>query len=64
MRQKAEGGRFEEPESRTFVPLDGDEAGIPHHHFGKQELLALFPKFIPKTLDEKYEHYCLTAIRT
>src|SRR5438876_6570282 len=64
MRQKREGSKSKEPEPGTFVPLEGDEAGIPHHHFRKDELVSLFPGFTPKTLDEKSEHHRLTAIRS
>jgi SAM-dependent methyltransferase len=63
LRQKLEGMRSEEPESRTFVPLEGDEAGIPHHHFTRDELVKLFPNFTVRTLEEKNEHYCFTGIR-
>jgi SAM-dependent methyltransferase len=52
-----------EPEPGTFVPSWGDEAGIPHHHFRKEELIALFPEFTPLGLEERNEHYCLTARR-
>jgi SAM-dependent methyltransferase len=63
LRQEGEGMRFEKPEAGTFVHLEGDEEGIPHHHFKKHELLELFPEFIVKTLDVKNEHYCLTGLR-
>ena len=53
-----------EPEPGTFVPSNGDEAGIPHHFFKKEELTSLFPNFTPLELDVKYDyHYCLTARR-
>jgi len=64
MRLGLEGVRSREPEPGTFVPLTGDEAGIPHHHFKKEELIALFQGFTPRELQERYEHYCLTALRT
>jgi SAM-dependent methyltransferase len=63
MRQKLEGADSEEPEPGTFVPSQGDEAGIPHHHFTKEELRSLFPNFTPESIGEANEHYCLTAIR-
>ena len=63
MRLKLEGPRSEEIEPGTFVPLGGDEAGIPHHHFKRHELLRLFPRFTRLNLEEKDEHLCFTATR-
>jgi SAM-dependent methyltransferase len=63
LRQKFEGARSEEPEPGTFLPLEGDEAGIPHHHFTLDEVLKLFPNFILRTLQEESEHYCFTGIK-
>ncbi len=63
MRLRLEGMKSQEPEPGTFIPSTGDEAGIPHHHFKKEELIALFPGFTPRELEEKQEHYCLTALR-
>jgi len=61
MRLKREGSKSVECEPGTFVPSEGDEIGIPHHHFKKDELVALFPGFTPLALEERYEHHCLTA---
>lgn len=63
VRLELEGAGSQEPEPGTFIPLTGDEAGIPHHHFKKEELIALFSDFTPQTLEERQEHYCLTAVR-
>jgi SAM-dependent methyltransferase len=63
VRQKLEGAKSEEPEPGTFVPSEGDEAGIPHHHFKRDELLRLFPNFTRLNLEEKNEHLCFTATR-
>lgn len=63
LRQKLEGMRSEEPEPGTFVPSEGDEAGIPHHHCTRVELLEYFPNFTVRALEEKDEHYCFTGIR-
>jgi SAM-dependent methyltransferase len=62
LRQKLEGMRSKEPEPRTFVPSEGDEAGIPHHHCTKVEL-KYFPNFTVRALEEKDEHYCFTGIK-
>jgi len=51
-----------EPEPGTFVPSSGDEAGVPHHFFRKEELVSLFPDFAPLDLEVKYDyHYRFTA---
>ena len=53
-----------EPEPGTFVPSTGDEAGVPHHFFRKEELTSMFSDFISLELDVKYDyHYCFTARR-
>jgi SAM-dependent methyltransferase len=38
-------GKFEEIEPNTFVPLQGGEAGLPHHIFSAEELEAAFDRF-------------------
>jgi SAM-dependent methyltransferase len=63
LRQKEEGMKFESREDGTFVPLEGDEVGVPHHFFRKEELLSLFGSFAVKSLVERNEHYCLTGTR-
>jgi SAM-dependent methyltransferase len=63
LRLRSEGVPSEEPEPGTFVLAARDEAGIPHHYFKKEELIAMFPDFSPLGLEERFEHYCLTARR-
>jgi hypothetical protein len=63
LRQKLEGGLSEEPGDGTFVPSEGDEAGIPHHHCTRDELLKFFSNITIRTVHESDEHYCLTGIR-
>lgn len=63
LRLRSEGIDSEEPEPGTFVPSEGDEKGIPHHYFKKDELVAMFPDFSPLGVEERSEHYCLTARR-
>lgn len=57
-------GRFEEIESNTFVPLDGQEKGLPHHCFTPEELREVFAAFeISGIHIDKSEHYCLLAFK-
>jgi len=58
------GVKSKQPEPGTFVPSSGDEAGIPHHHFRRDELIALFRDFVPLSIEERKDHYCLTARRS
>ncbi len=48
---------------RTIVFLDGNERGIVHHYFTKQELRDMFPKFKVLELETQEEHYFLTAMK-
>jgi SAM-dependent methyltransferase len=52
-----------EPEPGTFIPLEGEEIGVPHHHFTLDEMLKTFAKFDPLTLTDAGEHYCFTATK-
>jgi hypothetical protein len=61
MRQKAEGVGSEEIEKGTFLPLEGEEKGILHHHFTEEELRELFKNIVE--LHFREEHYCLTAVK-
>ena len=63
IRQKLESAKSEEPEPGTFIPLAGDEVGVPHHHFKLNELLTVFAQFKLLTLEEKDGHYCFTGVR-
>ncbi len=45
--KQEEGWQFEEIEPNTWLPLEGDEAGLPHHFFSPQELQDIFPGFEP-----------------
>jgi SAM-dependent methyltransferase len=40
-----EGGEFEEVEPDTYVPLTGDERGLPHHIFDINEVYDKFSRF-------------------
>ena len=47
--------KFVEP--MTHIPLEGDEKGVPHHHFNKEELLELFPNFRVLDIHSATDHY-------
>jgi SAM-dependent methyltransferase len=59
-----QGCRFQQIEPGTFIPLDGNEAGLPHHYFTPEELHDLFKRFTITDLHlDQVHHYCLTAIK-
>lgn len=63
--QRNQGKHFEQIEPGTFIPLDGREAGLPHHYFSPDELRALFDQFALVDLHlDRDAHYCLTALRS
>jgi hypothetical protein len=56
--------RFQEIEPHTLVPLDGPEAGLPHHFFTVEELIALFSGFEQLDLHvDKADHICFTGAK-
>lgn len=55
--------KCERLEERTFLPLEGDEAGVVHHYFTSEELLSLFKTYNLKDLRTSNDHYCFTAIK-
>jgi SAM-dependent methyltransferase len=63
-KQQDQGKRFQQIEPNTFVPLDGDEKGLPHHYFTPQELHECFAHFeITDIHLDPIDHYCLSAYR-
>jgi predicted SAM-dependent methyltransferase len=61
---KREGLKPEDLEPRTYVHSEGEEKGIPHHHFIKEELLELFENYDIEEIHcatEHYRGYCLIA---
>jgi SAM-dependent methyltransferase len=59
-----QGTHFEQIEPGTYIPLDGSEAGLPHHYFTLEELRTLFKAF--SILDihlDHLHHYCLIATK-
>lgn len=59
-----QGKRFEQIGPGTLVPLDGREAGLPHHYFTPDELRAVFSAFdVTDQHMDKDHHHCLTAYR-
>lgn len=62
--RRNQGRRFEQIEPGTLIPLDGREAGLPHHYFTPDELRAVFSAFDVTDLHlDGDQHYCLTAYR-
>ena len=62
-RLEKEGLRSQEVEPGTFRPLEGDEQGIPHHYFRKDELLSLLGNYKIVDMNVKCEHYCVTSLK-
>lgn len=59
-----QGTTFQSIEPGTMIPLDGREAGLPHHYFTEEELRNLFPQSIVTDLHlDRDQHYCLTVIK-
>ena len=57
-------GKPEELEPRTYLYSEGEEKGIPHHVFTKEELLRLFENYCIEEIHcatEHYRGYCLIA---
>lgn len=50
-------GEGEEIEPNTFAPLDGAEAGLPHHFFDEDEIRELFEKWEIQILVERIMTY-------
>jgi SAM-dependent methyltransferase len=63
VRLESEGEKHEVIEEGTYVPLYGDERGIPHHYFSRDELLSMLSDFRIINLEIRKEHYCLTGIK-
>lgn len=63
LKQKQEGIRSEEPEPGTFIPLEGEEVGVPHHHFKLDEILKVFGNFNARRLEEIDGHYCFAGTK-
>jgi SAM-dependent methyltransferase len=59
--ESEEGLKHDRLEQGTFVPLNGDEHGVPHHYFTEQELLSIFKDYEVVSLETLKEHFCLTA---
>lgn len=59
-----QGTHFQQAEPETYIPLDGREAGLPHHYFTPTELRDLFQpcRLVDLHVDGDH-HYCLTVIK-
>jgi ubiquinone/menaquinone biosynthesis C-methylase UbiE len=64
LRLKAKGVKSEEVEPGTFLPFEGEEQGILHHHFKEEELRELLTAWSISDLHVSAEHYCVTATKT
>ncbi|MFZ2189040.1 MAG: class I SAM-dependent methyltransferase [Candidatus Moraniibacteriota bacterium] len=63
-RFKNQGNKFEMIEPNTYVPLDGQEKGLPHHYFNPEELTDFFSNFNVSDIHlDKGNHYCLSAFK-
>ena len=61
---KNQATKYEQIETNTFVPLDGDEIGLPHHYFTSEELEDFFSNFnITDIHLDEWSHYCMTAYK-
>jgi SAM-dependent methyltransferase len=61
VRLKGDGVRSEEVEPGTFLPSEGEEKGILHHHFTREELHELLKGFDVRSLRVEEEHYHVLA---
>ncbi len=61
---KKRGAKSDEVESGTFLPHEGEERGILHHHFTETELRELVSGWNILDLHVRAEHYILTAMKT
>jgi len=61
---KNQGKNFKQIEPNTYIPLDGQEKGLPHHYFTPKELKDFFSNFnITDIHIDKGNHYCLSAVK-
>lgn len=60
--RKDDGLDFEEIEPGTFVPLDGPEAGLPHHIFGVEELRSEFRDYLVLEVSVRAEGAVLAVL--
>jgi len=50
--------------TRTYIPQDGIEKGLPHYFFKKEELVKEFKEFkVDKTYFDDTNHYCLLGFK-
>lgn len=63
LREMKEGEKMEEIEPGTYLPLEGDEKGILHHHFVKEELVSVLSEsgYNPIDAKMKKEKLCVIA---
>ncbi len=58
-RYKRRASKFEMPEPRTYIPLDGEEKGLPHFIYTKTLMRKDFKNFTKLSLHkDKGDHWC------
>ncbi|MCL5239096.1 MAG: class I SAM-dependent methyltransferase [Candidatus Marsarchaeota archaeon] len=62
---KTQGHHFKRVDFRTYLPLDGDEKGLPHFYFNEPLIKKFFKGFNIKEmhLDTTNKHYVVTAVK-
>jgi len=62
--RRTQGTQFREIEPDTLVPLDGKEAGLPHHYFTPDTLRAAFDGYdVERVYEDTTHHYGIVATR-
>ena len=61
---KNQATKYKEIERGTYVPLDGQEKGLPRHYFAQEELKDFFSHFNVTDIHlDQIDHYCLSAFK-
>lgn len=64
--RRNQGTRFREIEPDTLVPLDGMEAGLPHHYFTPDTLRAAFADAgydVERVYEDGTRHHAIVATK-
>lgn len=52
-----------EVEKNTFIPLEGNERGVTHHYFSRDELSQLFHNFSIEIFEDRTKHYVIIGTK-